>query len=57
LKAGPFVWTPAGDDLGLRVARVVKFGVPGTDMPGHEVLTDSEIQALTKTVLELRGTR
>ena len=46
---------PAGDDLGLRVARVIKFGLPGTDMPGHEVLTDAEISALRDHVLKLRA--
>lgn len=46
LVAGPFPWTPQGDDLGLRVARTIKFGLPGIDMPGHETLTDAEILAL-----------
>ena len=55
LAAGPFAWTPAGDDLGLRVAKVIKFGLPGTDMPGHEVLTDAEISALRDHVLKLRA--
>ena len=55
LVAGPFAWTPAGENLGLRVARVIKFGLPGTDMPGHEVLTDAQILALRDHVLKLRG--
>ena len=55
LVNGPFVWTPAGDGLGLRVARAIKFGLPNTDMPGHEVLTDAEILALRDFVLHLRG--
>ena len=54
LVAGPFAWTPAGDDLELRVARVIKFGLPGTDMPGHEVLTDAEVLALGEFVLRFR---
>lgn len=57
LVAGPFAWTPAGDDLELRVARVIKFGLPGTDMPGHEVLTDAEVLALRNYVLKLRAAR
>ena len=55
LVAGPFAWTPAGENLDLRVARVVKFGLPGTDMPGHEVLSDAQILALRDHVLKLRG--
>ncbi len=55
LADGPFAWTPAGDDLALRVARVIKFGIPGTDMPGHEVLTDDQILSLADHVLKLRA--
>jgi cytochrome c oxidase cbb3-type subunit 2 len=54
LTKGPFLWTPAGGDLETRVARVIKFGVQGTDMPGHEVMTDAQIMALTEEVLLLR---
>ncbi len=54
LTAGPFVWTAAGPDLYLRISRTIKFGIPGTDMPGHELLTDAEVVALKDYVLELR---
>ncbi len=54
LVAGPFIWTPAGDNLDLRLARIVKFGLPGTDMPGHEMLTDKQVLAIKNYVLELR---
>jgi len=27
----------------IDLARVVKFGIPGTSMPGHETLTDAEV--------------
>lgn len=54
LHQGPFIWTAAGDDRILRIMRVIKFGIPGTDMPGHEVLPDSEIRALADEVLKLR---
>jgi mono/diheme cytochrome c family protein len=57
LAAGPFVWTPPGDALDLRIARVIKFGLVGTDMPGHEVLTDSQVLALKDHVLKLRDSR
>ncbi len=55
LVDGPFVWTAGSDRLESRVARVVKFGILGTDMAGHEVLTDTEILALTQRVLQFRA--
>jgi cytochrome c oxidase cbb3-type subunit 2 len=54
LVKGPFIWTAPGQDLELRVARAVKFGITGTDMPGHEVLTDADVNALVNEVLKLR---
>lgn len=57
LVAGPFAWTPAGGDLELRLAQVIKFGLPGTDMPGHEVLTDAQVLALRDYLLKLRTAR
>lgn len=50
LDLGPFIWTPAGPDLESRIARVIKFGLPGTDMPGHETLSDAQVIALTRYV-------
>lgn len=54
LDHGPFVWTPPGPDLENRIARVIKFGLPGTDMPGHETLDDARIVALARYVAYLR---
>jgi mono/diheme cytochrome c family protein len=54
LTTEPFIWTTAGGSLEARVARVIKFGIPGADMPGHETLGDAEVLALTVRVLELR---
>lgn len=53
LRTGPFLWT-AGDDEETKVMRVIKFGIPGTDMPGHEVLDDADLRALAGVVLEFR---
>lgn len=55
LDLGPFIWTPAGPDLETRVARVIKYGIPGTDMPGHETLSDAQVVALARYVRYLRG--
>ena len=54
LVEGPFLWTAGSEALELRVARVIKFGIPGTDMPGHEVLTDADVLDLTDYLLLLR---
>jgi cytochrome c oxidase cbb3-type subunit 2 len=54
LVAGPFLWTAAADQIELNTARVIKFGLLGTDMPGHEVLTDAQVMDLTAYVLGLR---
>jgi cytochrome c oxidase cbb3-type subunit 2 len=54
LVAGPFLWTAGTEQLELKTARVVKFGLIGTDMPGHEVLTDAEVLDLSAYVLGLR---
>jgi len=55
LVKGPFLWTTGNtEEQFLKIARAIKFGIPGTDMPGHEVFTDSQVRALTAEVLRLR---
>jgi len=56
LVSGPFVWSAAQDGapVPLRVARVIKFGVPGTDMPGHETWDDSMVRDLAAWVAGMR---
>lgn len=54
LVNGPFVWSPESPDLALRISRIIKFGLPGTDMPGHETLRDEQILALQEYVMGLR---
>jgi hypothetical protein len=39
----------------LRIARIIKYGIPGTDMPGHEYLPDSQIAALAAWVSSTSG--
>ena len=38
------------DPLAVILARTVKFGLPGTSMPGHELLTDADIADLVHFV-------
>ncbi len=54
LAKGPFVWTPVTMNRELAIARIIKFGLPGTDMPGHETLEDGQVKALAAYVLGLR---
>ena len=56
LATGPFFYLPASDpgaERSLRIERIVKFGIPGTDMPGHEYLPDQDIAALGAWVAQL----
>lgn len=54
LREGPFIWSSPSNDMDIRVARIIKFGIPGTDMPGHETLTNSQVSALVKLILDIR---
>jgi mono/diheme cytochrome c family protein len=55
LAKGPFNWTAGPEQTTLRIARVIKFGLPGTDMPGHEPLTDQQAADLAEYVRTLRN--
>ncbi len=55
LVDGPFVWSPDTPDRDLKISRIIKFGIPGTDMPGHETLTDPQILSLQKYITGLRS--
>jgi mono/diheme cytochrome c family protein len=55
LVVGPFLWSAVGDDLNDPLARIIKFGIPGTDMPGHETLSDQDIITLRTYVMKLRN--
>jgi cytochrome c oxidase cbb3-type subunit 2 len=50
LQAGPWHYVPASSssrDRILRLAQIVKFGIPETDMPGHEYLSDQDISSIS----------
>jgi cytochrome c oxidase cbb3-type subunit 2 len=50
LSTGPYLRLSfSGDhtEQRLRLARIIKFGIHGTDMPGHEYLPDSEIASIS----------
>ncbi len=50
LTVGPYLhFSPADEDTKLRnrLAQIAKFGIPGTDMPGHEYLSDKDIASVS----------
>jgi cbb3-type cytochrome c oxidase subunit II len=47
---GPFQHLPPGETAQERfidIAHITRFGIPGTDMPGHEYLSDRDIASLS----------
>jgi len=55
LVKGPFIWSPESAERELKIRRIIKFGIFGTDMPGHETLNDEQVIELAKFVLSLRS--
>jgi hypothetical protein len=55
LVEGPFIWSAAQDHQDEKLAKIIKFGIPGTDMPGHETLSDQDIASLRAYLLNLRA--
>jgi cytochrome c oxidase cbb3-type subunit 2 len=56
LVAGPFGMSAErpGESPQVSVMRVLRFGLPGTDMPGHETWSDQELADVAAWVLGLR---
>jgi cytochrome c oxidase cbb3-type subunit 2 len=51
LSLGPYFYLPPSGSEGqrsIRLAQITRFGVPGTDMPGHEYMSDREIASISK---------
>jgi cytochrome c oxidase cbb3-type subunit 2 len=49
LQRGPWLDVRADDSIEARtlsLARIIKFGIPGTDMPGHEYLSDQDVSSI-----------
>ena len=53
LRDGPFLRTPDGKPE--TITRIIKFGVIGSHMPGHETLGDGEILAITDYLRKMRA--
>jgi mono/diheme cytochrome c family protein len=55
LTEGPYLRLPNSDSPAQRIdriARIAKFGLPGTDMPGHEFLSDRDIASISLWVAQ-----
>ena len=49
LRTGPWLYLnplESDEQRQLRLARITKFGIPGTDMPGHEYLSDHDVSSI-----------
>lgn len=60
LKHDPLNHIPAAlppDQFRTALARITKFGIQGTDMPGHEYLPDDQVAALAEYVASTRETQ
>jgi cytochrome c oxidase cbb3-type subunit 2 len=56
LVVGPYFYLPpSGPDAPRRVllAQIAKFGISGTDMPGHEYLSDNDIASISLWLSQL----
>jgi cytochrome c oxidase cbb3-type subunit 2 len=50
LAVGPYLYLPPSNSQQQRMmhlAQIAKFGIPGTDMPGHEYLSDDDIASIS----------
>lgn len=50
LSVGPILHVPVSDSPSerlTRLAQIAKFGIPATDMPGHEYLSDNDIASIS----------
>ncbi len=48
-------WGDGAEPEAQALARVIKYGINGTSMPGHETLSERELADLVAYLLELRG--
>jgi cbb3-type cytochrome c oxidase subunit II len=52
---GPFLYVMDSDSTEQRrglLGQIVKFGLPGTDMPGHEYLSDNDVASLSAWLMQ-----
>ena len=56
LAAGPWIWSAQrdGESASASIARIIRYGIPGTDMPGHETWTPEQLQSVAEYLLHWR---
>ena len=55
LATGPFFYLPPASmpqERFVRLAQIARFGLPGTDMPGHEYLSDTQVASITLWLMQ-----
>ncbi|MGA8042842.1 MAG: cbb3-type cytochrome c oxidase subunit II [Terracidiphilus sp.] len=55
LATGPFFYLPPASmpqERFERIAQITRFGLPGTDMPGHEYLSDDQIVSISLWLMQ-----
>ncbi|MDE3163024.1 MAG: cbb3-type cytochrome c oxidase subunit II, partial [Acidobacteriota bacterium] len=55
LAAGPFFYLPPASmpqERFARLAQITRFGLPGTEMAGHEYLSDTQVASITLWLME-----
>lgn len=55
LLSDPWVFLPAHPNEAIGLAQTVKFGIPGTNMPGHEHYSDAEVLGIVSYLRTLRN--
>lgn len=56
LADGPWIWSAKrdGESESTSIARIIRYGIPGTDMPGHETWTPGQLQSVAEYLLQWR---
>lgn len=56
LADGPWTWSAErdGESGAASIARIVRYGIPGTDMPGHETWTPEQLQSVAEYIGDWR---
>jgi cytochrome c oxidase cbb3-type subunit 2 len=55
LATGPFIYLPPASmpqERFERIAQITRFGLPGTDMPGHEYLTGRQVASISVWLMQ-----
>jgi cytochrome c oxidase cbb3-type subunit 2 len=56
LASGPWNWSAQreGESTATSISRIIRYGIPGSDMPGHETWTTEQLQSVTEYLIRWR---